>query len=164
MKKLMFISLLVIPFCKAAQGGHTWNEVVKSIPDYRVAKSLNLDNKGIIAIPELINYPFLEALFLSNNQLETLHDLIFFYKLKRLYLDHNKLSEIPGTLRLDKLEELYLSNNKFKYIDPNIFKQFPRLKLLDVRNNPLSPENIIQLQEAAKAAGAKLLINMSSKI
>ena len=138
--------------------------MVKSIPNYLSAKSLNLDNKGIIAIPEFINYPLLEALFLPNNQLETLHDLIFFHKLKRLYLDHNKLSEIPGTLRLDKLEELYLSNNKFKYIDPNIFKQFPRLKLLDVRNNPLSPENIIQLQEAAKAAGAKLLINMSSKI
>ena len=80
---------------------------------------LNLQEKGIIRIPESISA---------------------FKNLKCLHLDGNNLSELPQSFEnLAELEILNLRANRFKSIPPNIWS-LKELKLFNIFMNPLDEE------------------------
>ncbi len=136
MKKLMFISLLVIPFCKAADPDQRWYEAVQNRPDWQQLGILSLIGKELQAIPGNLIAP----------------------NLKELILDCNEIQDIPDNLTLPNLEELYLANNHIYYVNPQIFHQFPRLNYLHLNQNPLTPENVDDLKLAAQQANRNITI------
>ena len=71
MKRLMFISLLVIPFCKAADPNASWNKAVENIPSWEEEKYLTLTRKGITTLPDNRTLIRLEYLDLQRNPITT---------------------------------------------------------------------------------------------
>ncbi len=138
MKKLIFISLLVIPFCKAAdpKAHASWYQALQDIPNkFNLHKKteLFLGDKGIEAIPDNLNSHYLEHLYLGNNYLQ----------------------EIPDNLNFPRLTVLSLIGNHIRQINPQIFKKFPNLQFLYLNKNPLTQENVDELRKAAVQAGAR---------
>ncbi len=123
----MFISLLIIPFCKAADAPESWNKAIKNIPNIHLAIQICLNHKRIEAMPE------------------SLDD---FSLLTDLDLNNNLITAIPGNLYHFKLYSLCLQSNQIEYVDPQILDQFPELLYLDLNKNPLSQENVNELKEA----------------
>lgn len=54
-----------------------------------------------------------------------------------LYLDWNKISHIPD-LNLPLVEEIHMANNEVVFLSNFTFANTPRLRLLDLSNNPLA--------------------------
>ena len=172
MKKLMFISLLIIPFCKAADVPESWkraiegisnnieqhtslcvmNRQIKAIPvnlGFPHLKSLNLKRNQIEAIPEDLNHPGLEEIDLANNQITTVPHNLKLPLLRTLILDNNLLTAIPRNFKHSRLARLSLKFNQISYVDPQILKQFPKLRFLYLNKNPLSEANVKELEEEA---------------
>ena len=114
MKKLLFISLFIIPFCKAADPNASWNLAVQNIANWQQQEVL--------------------------------------------YLDGNQIGVIPDNLNLPLLLRLYLNGNHIEQVDLQIFEQFPNLNYLGLNKNPLTPENVDALREAAAATGREIEI------
>ena len=133
MKKLIFVSLLVIPFCKAADD--IWYQAIKDQPNIRQQLGLNLMSKGLTTIPNLD---------LSN--------------LRTLILSNNKLTSFPDNFNLHSLRNLYLDKNDIKYVDPNILSKLPNLEDLDLSNNPITRENVAKLKAEATRLGCHVNI------
>ena len=95
MKKLIFISLLIIPFCKAADNAdENWYRAVQNIPNWRKERTLDLPYAQIQAIPADLIFPNLKMLLLDHNQINQVHAtrlLKQFPKLKVLDLSSNPL-------------------------------------------------------------------------
>ncbi len=136
MKKLMFISLLVIPFCKADDPDQSWYQAVQNKPDWQQQRTLSLIGKQIQAIPDNLDFHNLEWLHLNDNQIQA----------------------IPANLTAPYLRTLFLGNNSIDYVDPQIINQFPRLNRLELNKNPLTQENVDQLRAATLQANRHILI------
>ena len=102
MKQLMFISLLVIPFCEAAAPLGSWNKALdESYPDVQgrpMLTKIDLANKGITDIPEWpedLNFDKLKELILSGNRIGFINPYILekLPKLKFLDVTGNTLLE-----------------------------------------------------------------------
>ncbi len=182
MKKLIFISLLVIPFCKAADPDQSWHQAVKRPPnlDWQQQDSLildrkrietipnnlnlpnlwqlNLNNNLITAIPGNLNLPRLRSFSLCNNQITSIPDNLNLPNLCSFYLSNNRITSIPDNLNLPRLEHLNLEGNHIDFVSDNIFKQFPNLIFLWLNKNPLTQKNVDQLREAATKTHPKLKI------
>ncbi len=147
MKKLIFISLLVIPFCKAADPCEKWHQVIQEMYTIPELETFNLSEQEITQIQKTFDLQEQEILDLQDRDIDAIpHDLKL-PKLLYLSLDNNKITALPG-LYLPKLRALDLDNNKIGYIAPEILQQFPELRVLNVSNNPLTKENVDQLREA----------------
>ena len=136
----MFIFLLVIPFCKAADPDQSWYQAVQNVtasrPDLQQELYLDLAHKQIPAIPANLNLPQLQGLNLGNNQIYA----------------------IPANLALPNLTMLLLHNNHIDYVDPQIINQFPRLNYLHLNKNPLTQKNVDELRAAAQKANRVIQI------
>ncbi len=145
MKKFIFISLLVIPFCKAAEEPQqieeaadpyaSWRRATQHLSDadlqsINVEYHLGLDDREITALPENLNIPYVGELRLQNNLIRAL----------------------PKEFNLRRLQLLDLSENELDYVDPAIIQKLPRLRLLNLRGNKrLTQENVDALKEEAAA-------------
>ncbi len=159
MKKLMFISLLVvIPFCEAADPDQSWYQAVQDIPDWQQQRDLALNNNQIQAIPDNLIAPNLRYLALNNNQIQAIPDNLIAPNLRALILNFNLIQDISDNLTLPNLEELFLDNNHIYYVNPQIFNQFPRLRYLYLDQNPLTQENVNELRAAAQQADRRIHI------
>ena len=137
MKKLIFIFVLVIPICKAADPYASWYQAVQHIPNWQQEYELFLNNNNIGAIPDNFNPP----------------------KLLRLDLSNNNIAAIPDKFNAPNLELLDLGNNNIQEVNPQrLLVQFPKLSYLDLSDNPLDPDNIQDLRDAVHAAGRNINI------
>ena len=125
MKKLMFIFLLVISFCKAADPDASWNQAVQNIPDWATSTELNLAYNQIQAIPANLTLLNLEALNLAYNQIKK-------FDPKRL------LEQFP------KLDALNLSNNP--QLDPRNIQDLIDAADEAGRNIEITADNILPPQ------------------
>ena len=157
MKKLMFIFLLVIPFCKAANPDQSWHNAVQHIPNWQQQVELSLNNSQIVAIPDNFNPPNLEWLYLDNNQIVAIPDNFNPPHLQILDLINNQIVAIPDNFNSPNLQRLYLDNNNIQEINPKrLLEQFPHLVYLNLSNNPLHPADIRRLRELAQEAGRNI--------
>ncbi len=154
----MFIFLLVIPFCKAADPDQSWYDAVQNIPDWQQQQNLDLAHKQIQAIPANPNLPQLRGLYLTYNQIQAIPGNLTLPNLQILHLYNNQIQAIPGNLTLPNLQTLYLSHNYLDYVDPQIINQFPRLNFLNLNQNPLTQENVNELRAAAQQANRNIQI------
>jgi len=69
----MLISLLIIPFCKAADPDQSWNQAVQHIPNWQQEEVLRLYNNQIVAIPDNFEAPNLQWLLLNKNQIDEIN-------------------------------------------------------------------------------------------
>jgi len=105
MRQLVFVSLFVIPFCKAVDDGvnSSWDQAVGPIiavfPNFQNIRTLNLAGGSITDLPENPNLPNLENLYLNRNKIHDV-DLIEFKqflnylpKLSNLDLRNNLLTK-----------------------------------------------------------------------
>ena len=161
MKKLMLISLFVIPFCKAADPYEHWDDAVKKIHgweqiNWSKVRYLEFADHGLdeITIPGF-RVPDATYLNLGKNQLEAFPAKVAtLTKLRTLLLNNNRIKAIPDNLQLSMLRTLYLSHNDIQGFDhKKLLKQFPNLTHLDLSNNPdLDPEYVDALIAEAQAA------------
>ncbi len=131
MKRLMLtlIYLLVItPFCRAAD-----------VPDDK--------GKGKEKIEEEIEN--LESWY------QAVADIPNWQQAENLYLSGMGITNIPKNLNLPNLMRLDLSENHIEYIDPEILEGLPNLRLLVLNKNPLTQENIKELEEKAEDVGLR---------
>ena len=162
----MFISLLVITqyglsgYIKAADDPDaSWNQAVQNIANWQQQVLLYLSNNQIQAIPDNLNLPRLEQLYLSNNQIQAIPNNLNLLNLQELRLSNNQIQAIPNNLNLLNLRGLYLSNNRIDQFDPNrLLAQFPHLAYLELSDNPLDPQNIQDLRDAADKADRNIEI------
>ncbi len=71
MKKLMLISLFVIPFCKAADPYASWNLAVQNIPDLQQVRYLELSNREFDNLTiRALDVPKISYLNFGNNKLK----------------------------------------------------------------------------------------------
>ena len=66
-----------------------------------------------------------------------------------LILEHNQIEAIPANFNPSQLQVLDLEHNHITYVNPQILQQVPLLNYLNLNQNPLTPENIIALRNAA---------------
>lgn len=78
-------------------------------------------------------------------------------RVKAIWLDHNKITSLiaPNSFRAfagspahEGVNALVFSNNKITEIDPVVFNNLPYLRIIDLRNNPLTQAQIQQLRTA----------------
>jgi len=159
MKKLIFISLLVMPFCKAADPDQSWHDAVQGIPNLQQHEVLFLNNNQIQAIPANLNLPNLQALHLNNNQIAAIPANFNPPELRELHLSNNLIQAIPDDLELHELRRLDLSYNDIREVNPaRLLEQFPRLEYINLSNNPVYQEYIQDLRDAAYAANRNIKI------
>ncbi len=143
MKKCMLGLVFVTPFCTASD---TF-DIVKSWPKTNTVMCLK--EKNLTGIPAYLDRPGLKILLLSHNKIEAIPDMKC-PQLISFFLDHNNVVMIPKSLELESLNTFDLTGNKIRFIDAqHLFKQFPKLTRLVVRNNPISQKNIAELRIVA---------------
>ena len=110
MKKLIFISLLAIPLCKAADPYESWNHAIQDIPNWQTQETLNLSSKEITAVPDDLQLPLtILDLNLSNNLIEHFnHEII------------NRSSVVYVDLRGNPIEQQEVKHLKQELGDINV--------------------------------------------
>ncbi len=167
MKKLIFVSLLVIPFCKAADPDQTWKEAIEKKfqrylqqPDLQKVNTLDLSEKGIEAIPNKLSLASLTVFNLNENELKAIPSNLNLPQLVKFNLGWNQIEgAFPENLELPNLVELNLSWNQISYINPKtLFKQFPSLRFLTLIGNLLTQDNIQQIKKEAEKINQQIEI------
>ena len=159
MKKLMFIFVLVIPICKAADPDASWYQAVQHIPNWQQQNNLYLGNSQIVAIPDNFNPLNLQLLDLNNNQIVAIPDNFNPPNLQQLYLRNNHIVAIPDNFNAPNLQTLVLNDNHIEKVDPKrLLEQFPNLVYLNLSNNRLHPADIMDLRDAFTAVGRNINI------
>ncbi len=155
----------------------SWNQAVQGIPNWQQRVNLYLSGNQIAAIPDGLELHELQGLYLYSNQIAAIPDNFNPPQLRRLSLRNNRLGALPANfnppqlqildldgnmlvaipddLELHELRWLHLSNNNILVINPKrLLEQFPKLKRIDLSNNPqLYHENIQELRDRAREAG-----------
>ncbi|CAL1542806.1 unnamed protein product [Lymnaea stagnalis] len=134
--------------------------------------SLRLDFKNVLKIDNLWEFTSLTKLQLDNNIIEKIEGLDFLVNLVWLDLSFNNIEVIEGLNKLTKLQDLTLYNNhisKIENLDAQLelqvfsignneikdikdilyLRRFPKLKTLNINNNPVCQEENFRLYVAA---------------
>ncbi len=113
---------------------------------------LHLEYRGLGQKPEeldqLLKFKNLRFLYLQHNNLQFVPDeLIWLKELRKLDLSDNSIRFLPPQLfsQLQELSILELANNELKSI-PSTIAQLPKLKVLNIKGNPISTTTISQLK------------------
>ncbi len=159
MKRLifMFIYLLVTPLCKAADDQEVLpvRHLVDQVDQPADQPGEQMAGPGqIAAIPEHFNLPPL-----GHAQIENIPAHLNLPPPGIMVNLANKgLFNIPDNLDPNSLWALHLRDNHIEHVDPQIFDEFPRLILLNLDKNPVTPENVAQLRAAAQQTGRAITI------
>ncbi len=160
---VLFIFLIGVPFCKAADAGK--KKPLINLPDVELFHS----EKGIDTVLDCIAYPRLKAPCLSRNNISSFPGNLgsLFPVLVELYLDNNRMSTIPGKLptlkilslrnnnittivndlNLPNLEHLDLTHNLIQTVEPQQLEQFPQLTFINLAKNGLNKKEFKKLLE-----------------
>ncbi len=138
MKRLIFVVMFVISFCKAA------------------SRETNTAHEE--CLPLLVTSPFQSYAGDSNGDGEIASLLRLFPstgEIKDLNLSSSGIEKLPNDVAgLRCLKRLNLANNRLGRISPTVFstflKELPQLSVLDVSNNQISKENMQELNKVAK--------------
>lgn len=111
---------------------------IKGLGELDKLKKLDLRNNQITRISGLENLIGLEKLCLRNNQITKIEGLENLVSLKELNLTKNQILKIEGLNNLTNLEVLLLRDNKISKIEGIERESHPKLRYLDLSNNPIS--------------------------
>lgn len=109
-------------------------------------KTLDLSGNDFVSLPKSFrNLTNLEEIFLNDEKRFVLDKNIFILKdlprLRIVHLENDSLRSLPRSFsKLNQLEFLYLNNNQFAKI-PKPVKRLKNLRLVDLHENNLMPEN-----------------------
>jgi hypothetical protein len=119
-------------------GNNSINKVTIAF-DFPLIKKIQLDNNHLHEIPDFFSYlPVLEELILNNNEIRTLLKRAS-HSLKKLDVSSNKIVNLSSVVHYQRLQVLILSDNFISDYSPLLENDFYRqLKLLDIRNTPVS--------------------------
>lgn len=98
---------------------------------------ISLDNNEFTEFPEVLcKLKNINDLNIDDNKITSLPKSLYNLKLSRLSVKNNELTEIDDELRNLKhnVEELYFDGNQINKL-PNVFCQFPNLRILTINNN-----------------------------
>ena len=101
-------------------------------------ESLNLEESGLSALPDLSFLTSLRTLSLGNNKFSVPPDVSALTQLRELTLEENILTSIPKMSALESLEELSLEGNQLALGPPLSFPVLPRLQILNLSGNKLA--------------------------
>ena len=152
MIKLIFISLLITPFCKTADNLESWNLAVQAYLEYK--NCLSLKQVTCLNLSYVPGYYHPTRISSLPNTLNHLSHLV------ELFLADNLLTKFPLSKdpKLSKLEKLDLSRNQISYFDPQILQQLPELIHLSLNRNPITKEEVEKLEDVAWKTHKKLRI------
>jgi len=133
----MFICLLIIPFCKAANDGEyeSWYQAVQDIPNWLEEVTLDLSDRSIKAVPPDLDLLFTRELYLAGNQIAVIPNFRQSTSLDVLDLGNNQIAAIPDNFNPIYLDDLYLHSNYIKAIPADLSLNF--LKVLDLSGNQI---------------------------
>ncbi|KAK7474619.1 hypothetical protein BaRGS_00034148 [Batillaria attramentaria] len=140
--------------------------------DFHQVKSLRLDYRNIMTMQGLFQFTGLTKLQLDNNIIEkiqgidTLVNLVWLdlsfnsiqviegmdklTKIEDLTFYNNKISRIQNMDNLKNLEVFSIGNNELNAIDNLVYlRRFPKLKTLNLSNNPICEMDVYSLYTAA---------------
>ncbi|MEO0456955.1 MAG: CHAT domain-containing protein [Cyanobacteria bacterium P01_A01_bin.114] len=80
--------------------------------------SLELQDRQIVSLQPLAQFPQLETLYLDNNQIADLKPLTSLTQLSELYLLGNQIIDLSPLAQLSNLKTLYLDNNNIQELEP----------------------------------------------
>ncbi len=97
--------------------------------------------------PEIGHLSYLENMDLAGNPLGQIPPvLLSLHRLKTLSLSRTGLTQVPGDMTgLSSLSRLDLSFNGIEHLDASIPGNMPKLEILDLRGNPLSKDDMVDL-------------------
>ena len=130
-------------------------EDIEPLKDMTRLEILALLHNQIEDISPLRNLTQLEVLSLLHNQIEDIEPLRKLTQLWDLNLGENKIVDIEPLRKLTQLERLVLWRNQIKDITP--LKDLTQLKELDLDQNPLTKEQIANLQKALPKCNIRFL-------
>lgn len=132
------------------------NDGLSSLPEeigeLKKLRLLDLSGNPISVLParftELVG---LQELYLNeDNVLDLEADIAALAelpKLRALHLERDGLTELPGNIsKLAALEELYLNGNQLERVPPPLM-MMPKLKLIELHENPMDPLMPIEMQQ-----------------
>lgn len=142
----------VIPDFTSLSNLHTLNlagnQLEGSIPNFSNLTNLTRlilgGNDLNETIPNFSNLPNLRDLNFSGNDLMgTIPDFANLINLQYLQLSNNRLEGIPNLANLPELELLILNNNNLKEIIPDYSNNLPELRVIELRDNLLTFEDVV---------------------
>ena len=148
MRKLIFVFLFTIPFCKAAANGpkDSWENKDKEKAEDFSSWDTAAQKYMIYVLEEQKTEDFLCG------------QTPCFWELSELYgmeLNNKQITAISDNLNFPLLNYLNLNDNHIQYVNPQILNQLPQLERLDLNKNPLTPENVAALRQRAATIAAE---------
>lgn len=109
-------------------------------------RSISLNKNRFTSIPTLEQPEALIRLEMNDNPVQHMTNLNYFINLTDIQLAHADISLIPSEInQLNRLCLLDLSYNKINHI-PKTLLNLARLQFFNIRNNPISNEEIRSIQ------------------
>lgn len=116
--------------------------------EYAEVRVFSISDKNLTTLCHLDQLLLVTHINLSSNQLRRLPlQFAMLQCLEVLEADNNLIENLEGLYRLPKLEEVHLRNNKISSLaDLKPLDSSPKLKLLDLRDNPVTQSDGIEAE------------------
>lgn len=115
------------------------------LKEFSGLKFLHLEHNLLTGIDELKRLRELKSLYINDNQLSDISPLRELRELIVLNVANNRLTDIRVLRKLKMLEVLILNDNRVT--DIGVLKEMKKLWHLNIRNNPVPPEQIAALKQ-----------------
>lgn len=87
-----------------------------------------------------------------------------FERLQELHINGQRILEVPMSIaRLKNIQVLNLAANKIQQLPIELLQNLPQLRVLNLQNNPLSQENLLNLEAYCGEHSITLISNRASK-
>lgn len=116
--------------------------------EYAEVRVFSIPDKNLTTLCHLDQLLLVTHINLSSNQLRRLPlQFAMLQCLEVLEADNNLIENLEGLYRLPKLEEVHLRNNKISSLaDLKPLDSSPKLKLLDLRDNPVTQSDGVEAE------------------